>query len=640
LTHPRQRRIKCDEEKPSCLRCERSGRRCGGYPSNAVDLEQDQDLSPSRTASRSTSTNYTSNASIAPLASVVDVIPWSQPQQQRFLALGQSVLNSDPFQLYSQSDQAVFSHLIPQLSVNFPSVNAAAAAFGAAYDSTVLNDGDPLVREHCDEQYGIALRLLQGELKRSEPQYAPLILASALLAAAETLQARQNGALAHVLGAFGVFTTLEQRALALPHSTQLPKIADGGLPDDIIDLLESLCLSIDLQVATFTWGQPSSLPSHVFTNVTSEPSTVDELCQEQPKLIHAALCFVSEASHEVFEYDSDIPYDLITQQAKAIAWLRKWLASYADLVETNPAFLHYSTHDEPPRLRNLYLLKAQVLSILIAVSNIYTFSQTSYDKYAVEFEEILRCAELILSPIAKTRASPQFLPFSPRPGIIQPLFLTARKYRTSLPRRQAIRLLRRTGFEGPFSGHYEADLATRFVEIEEARPFKGYLAEGEGLQAEQIPDWRRICSCWRLSEKYELDEQRIKFCRRRKAPAYRNDDELDGSWGFPKADSTNPEQDWEIWDEVLRRTSSSPLSASWGTAEAGKDLWVPVSGEFPMHLSRIHRDPDWIMSPAVTGEHVRMEDADGARVELHCGGFSRLMKTQEMICPCMQAGRC
>jgi hypothetical protein len=542
-------------------------------------------------ASRSTSTSYTSNASIAPLASLVHVSPWSRPQQQRFLALGQSVLSSDPFQLYSQSDQAVFSHLIPQLSLNFPSVNAAAAAFGAAYDSTVLKYGDPLVHEHCDKQYGIALRLLQGELKRSEPQYAPLILSSTLLAAAETLQARQNGALAHVLGAFGVFTTLEQRALALPSSTQLPKKANGGLPDDIIDLLESLCLSIDLQVATFTWGQPSSLPSRVFTNVTSEPSTVDELCQGQPKLIHAALCFVSEASHEVFQHGSDIPYDLITQQAQVIAWLRKWLASYTDLVEAHPAFLHYGNHDEPPRLHNLYLLKAQILSMLIAVSNIYTFSQTSYDKYAVEFEEILRCAELILSLTAKTRASPQFLPFSPRPGIIQPLFLTARKYRTSLPRRQAIRLLRRTGFEGPFSGHYEADLATRFVEIEEGRPFQGYLAEGEGLQAEQIPEWKRICSCWRLSEKYELHERRIKFCRRRKAPAYPNDNELGGGWGFPKANSPNPEQDWEIWEEILRRTSSSPPSPSWDTAEVGRDFWVPVSGEFPMHLSRMPRDP-------------------------------------------------
>lgn len=532
--------------------------------------------------------------------------------------------------MYSQSDFTVFNQLVPQLSIHYPSVNAAAAAFGAAYESSVLNHGDPLTAAQSDEQYGTALRMLSLELAKPDPQHAVLVVASTLLAAAETLHARQKGALAHILGALGIFASRHQPSLPSPDSTPSSAPATGGLSDDIIDMLENLCLSVDVLVATFTWGQQPNLPPPKITTSTVNPETIEELCSEQPKIAHACLHFIAEASQEMFKEYSDLPYTLILKQATVISWLRTWLSCWTTLLETNADLF-----SSPPRIRNLHLLKAQILALLIGVSNIRTSSQTSYDKYHVEFDEILRCADLVLSPPSLTPATaqdpPPLLPFTPALGIIQPLFLTARKYRASLPRRHAIRLLRRSGFEGPFSGNSEADLATRFVEIEEARPFTMHLDEEAILSAPQIPDWRRICSCWRLSEKHDLAERRIRLCRRRQYTSADRDES--GGWGLPvrrpgPGSPSDPVQDgdqWEVWEEVLTepRREKASLYPDLDPIPDDPLKWVVLSGELdfqsshthahtqthaPTHTGRLSRDPDWVKSAVGTGEYFNFMD--------------------------------
>ena len=491
--------------------------------------------------------------------------------------------------------------MLPQLSLTFPSVNAAAAAFGAAYDSALLRNGDSLAYDDSTKQYGLALRLLQLELNRPEPQYAPLLLTSTLLAAAETVQARQKGALAHVLGAFGVFMTRQKETKLLPSSIESsPQSPSGGLSDDIVGMLENLCISIDLQVATFTWGQPPNLPPEPYTDTTFAASNIDELCRELPKLLHASMHFVGEASQEIFKEYADLTFELVLKQSQQISWLRKWLDSFSELVETGEAG---TQHLGRTRYRHLRMLKAQCLSTLLAVSNIRTTSQVSWDRFAAEFEEIVHCAEVVLDEAGHYLTSSQspLQPFCPSPGIIQPLFFTARKYRHSVVRRRAISLLRVAGFEGPFSGDFEADLATRFVEIEEGRPFLMHLRDDQVITPAEIPDWRRICSCWRLSERYDFDERVIKFCRRRRPPS---DEGLDSTSPSAK----NQADRWEVWEEIIRSFKKRAEVGDAASLPIKVDRhWVPISGEAKfahqtLHTSRLSRDPDWVKSAVGSGE--------------------------------------
>ncbi len=57
--------------------------------------------------------------------------------------------------------------------------------------------------------------------------------------------------------------------------------------------------------------------------------------------------------------------------------------------------------------------------------------------------------------------------YSLEPGILQPLFFTAIKYRHSAWRRNAIQLLRKVGREGPWDGSLLAVVAARATKVEE-----------------------------------------------------------------------------------------------------------------------------------------------------------------------------
>ena len=483
-------------------------------------------------------------------------------------------------------------------------MNAAAAAFGAAYQSAVLRQGDSLASEESTNAYGTALRSLQLELSQQNPEFAPLIVSSTLLAAADTIQARQKGALAHVHGAFGVFINRQSQRLLTSATEPVTVKESGGLSDDIISKLEQLCLAVDTQVGLFTWGQPPHLPSQPFTDATFEPQNITELCEELPKLLHAGLHFVAEASQETLKQYADLTFDLVLRQSQMISWLRKWLFSFHELVEIT----QQNSPSSAARTQYVHSLKAQCLSMLLAVSNIRFLTQTSWDRYGDEFEEIIRCAEIVLDERSRNLTSSQssLTPFCPSPGLIQPLYFTARKYRHSVTRRRAIALLRLAGFEGPFSGDFEADLAVRFVEIEEARPFSLHLRDDEVLLPPDIPDWRRIYSCWRLSERYNFDDSTIKFCRRRR---------MSSDSGSPSAPAEKESDNWETWEEVLRshKGRSNPGNKAARAQNKIDRKWVVLSGEEnwadrPLKTDRLSRDPDWVKSAVGSGEYFKFHD--------------------------------
>ena len=182
-------------------------------------------------------------------------MPWSSTEQRRLSELTCTVLGSDPHHIHSPSNAAVFAYLLPQLSVTIPCVSSAAAAFGAAYESAVLHDGSIDAADASAKQYVNALQLMQNEIREPSNGRVPLLIASMLLAATETVQHRQKDALQHVIGAFTLFGIRDQEKAndgkeqsANGKSTALVQRAD-------IDILEDVFRSMDVQIATFVWGK-------------------------------------------------------------------------------------------------------------------------------------------------------------------------------------------------------------------------------------------------------------------------------------------------------------------------------------------------------------------------------------------------
>ena len=531
----RERRIKCDEVKPQCLRCQRSKRTCGGYPPGAPS--SDSNSSPSSTGSEHFSSP---EAGPKPSLRPVSLVPWSSSDQQKLSNLACTVLGSDPYHIHSPSNAAVFSYLLPQLSVTVPCVGSAAAAFGAAYELAYLNKGKSGKVALSSTHYVDALRLLQEELRDPSHGNVPVLLASMLLAATETVQHRQKDALHHVLGAFALFQIRDrqQDTPGDPASQARPPASRE------LDVLEDVFRSMDTLIATFVWGKQPYFKLKALPDRLLASTKVEDLIENQPPVLHTCLHFIGKASSEEYREYNQLPAELLQEQDGLIARLRQWLSNYdrcmkEDAISSKPR----CTQAEE---RHLCLLRAQTLAILIMICNLKTPAQTRYDKYLAEFEAILQCAETVLGQKHTADAADRIvrdspLPaFSTSPGIIQPLFFLARKCRHSKVRRRAISLLRISGIEGPFNGSMEAAVAIRIVEIEEGRP---YEEDADVLLPDDIPDSVRIASVWRLADREPANRvmKSIKVCRRRYLET-----NLDVS-----SSNNDREIEWETWEEYF-----------------------------------------------------------------------------------------
>lgn len=448
----RRRRVKCDELKPACQRCLTAKQPCLGYPRGAPPgpwLE--------------------TCPSAAPASAL------SSPQD-RAVALACRVLLQGPRRAKSDLEVSFWKYLVPQLAQSVPSVQAAAAAFGAAYEKYILGSGRASSCPDLEpvQRYSRALRLVQLDL--SDPQHGtvPCIVACLLLAFTEVLQHRSDKAHLHLRGVF---------ALMAARADRNPTALVGE--EDISLLFQKL----DLQSATYALGRPPDLPP--------SPPVAPDAFLSVPRdralfrILHSCYHFTSTAHPYRYMNRRTIPPELFIEQGRHLGMLQYWL----------------SCHRVVDRDEQLLVLRAQCLAAFIYVATILQPHQTAFDNYGQEFQEIITSAEALLG---RTHTCCSSLPsFTPEMGIIQPLFFASLKYRHPFWRRKALGLLMRSGREGPWCGEIEATVAWAVVKAEECPtdrappppglgPFSMEATEhpvvqhGPGVIAEE----RRVHACW------------------------------------------------------------------------------------------------------------------------------------------------
>ncbi|RMD39264.1 hypothetical protein DV735_g5865, partial [Chaetothyriales sp. CBS 134920] len=360
----KKRRIKCDETHPACLRCQRSQVLCAGYPPGALSGGESACTAPS---SSSRSLPRTFRSSDLPIDRF-SLMPGCTDEQVQLCQLACTVLGADPHQIYCPSNAAVFGYLLPQLTLSVPFVAIAAAAFGAAYESTLLHENSLEAAKASTSQYINALRLLQAELQNPNGDYTPLVIASVLLAAAEIVQHREEDALSHVIGAFALHT-LRDKDTAVENGQSRcggSKIGSEGATDV---LLEDLFRSIDVQISTFIWWKQPLFGLKQLVARLPTRITIKELIYDQPALLHSCLHFLSKVLQECSDNDG-LASNLVYEQEHLISMLQTWLANCDELLK-----------------RESKLEKS--------LSNA---GQMSYDKYEKQFGQMLKSAELVLGP--------------------------------------------------------------------------------------------------------------------------------------------------------------------------------------------------------------------------------------------------
>jgi hypothetical protein len=482
-------------------------------------------------------------------------------EQENLAKLGCSILANNS-SLALGSGTAIWSRLLPQLSHSIPSVNAAAAALGAAYEASYLTYLSTSARTRRPaRQYGIALRSLQRDVASRLYGPVPVLLSCALLACVELLRRRQYNALMHLEGAFKLLHERDQLQHHLEngkvHSTNVAESYSTGhsaLEDDLSLMFKTL----DIQKASYTLGQPPVLPpSNISSFDHTFPSSFPTSYEAEShiiRLIHSTYHFTSRASHFKCLPRHSVDPLLPLEQGRRIARLSLFLQILnRDLIcppsRPNSEHIHYPPEKGRDAHHHTLLLRTQLLSTLIYASTILCADEKSYDAHAPHFQQIISDAGTILdmqtpSQVPKSNAEPhpQLNHFKISPGLTQPLLLTALKYRHSTHRRRAIELLRRCGREGPFDGTLLAAVARRAVQIEEN---SSVACSGGEILPEHIQRRWRLHGCGVDAEAKddaaEMREVGVMFSRCVDVEGML--DSKERAW--------DDQGNWEIWDEVV-----------------------------------------------------------------------------------------
>ncbi|KAH6651314.1 hypothetical protein F5144DRAFT_559092 [Chaetomium tenue] len=452
------RRVKCDEQKPLCRRCVQAGRLCSGY-------------------------NHESKLPVA-LKPALKIGVAADSGTERLTYLAAHVLSLDNNGRPVQED-GVWGRIFLQLSNQVPCVKAAAAAFGAAYESLVDN---AIERSPCSvwRYYGSALTKLQSDINNRTAGPESLALASMILACTEILSQHETNAFAHFLGAVQILTESQHGGQWAPRSSThiLSTVKDELVKFDV--LIGSYAIS---QTPAFMYLESNWQGDAPADDVFDDP----ELAINAAMLcLHRSYRFVEAAAKLRYTYPSWKEHDpiMFKGQLDAVTQCRSVLDELGAVATRLQAQYSsaMSTLRDAKTLAEVYALRTQLTAAIIYMLCVHSPFQTAYDEHQLLFQSIVTdaAASARLRRRAQTSA---FKRFSTRPGIVSSLFIVSMKCRDPPLRALATTLLNEQSREGPTDGHIMAAIGARLAAIETT----GNVPSREApLAACNVPEDRRV----------------------------------------------------------------------------------------------------------------------------------------------------
>ena len=455
-----------------------------------------------------------------------------QPEQERFARLGCRILAQERCRNLG-SGTLVWELLLPQLSNAIPSVNAACAAFAATYMANLPTEGPAsLIKRKAAIQYGIAVRQIQQDVSSQLHGPIPTLISCALLGFAELLHRRQHNALLHLRGAMRLLHSrnqhLSRKNASMPADNDIPILEDN---------LSLMFMTLDIQKASFALGQPPDLAIYNRWPISKLPLdkwNINDAELQLVRLVHSCYHFTARASEH--KYKICVQPDLAIEKGRHLANLSIWL----EALNRNCFFVNSDSCHRPSSdlYHHALVLRSQCLSTSIYLCTVLRAHEKSYDLYGDRFQRIVQDAAVVLAH--RSESSTMLQQFSPSPGIIQPLFLTATKYRHAVWRRRAVELLRISGREGPFEGKLLAGVAARAIQIEESECQPSVRNE---ILTEHIAERHRVHGCGIDAEAKDdepMHSTTVMFSRC-------HDIEQMLSASVPWDHKSN----WEIWEEEI-----------------------------------------------------------------------------------------
>jgi hypothetical protein len=187
----RTRRVKCDEAKPNCKRCENFGVRCNGYQEFSKTVKT---LSRTKPKVGNRILIPKSEGHIPSPKAIHTGPRFVENQEYRYFLYYCQEISS---QLAGPFKSQLWSHLIPQASESEPFILAAIVALGAISKSRVLSDEQIPHRQYALSQYLKALQGMRLSLQDSPENSRKVLIGTLLIFCFESLQGHHVAASSH-----------------------------------------------------------------------------------------------------------------------------------------------------------------------------------------------------------------------------------------------------------------------------------------------------------------------------------------------------------------------------------------------------------------------------------------------------------
>lgn len=264
LTLYRQRRVKCDETKPGCVRCQNLGRECGGYTPEALE-DMSKNVAPVPIHPRPMTI-----MSYAPSVA----LPGSHDERRYF----QRFCNKTALEMCGSFDPAFWTQKVLQLCHKDAPIKHATIAIGAlaksletsSFPTRLSLSGFPQIdQNNLDEhhryalrQYSLSIASLRAILADGRRHLRTSLTCCVLFMAFEALQGCYEGALTHLRG--GSRLLADWRTARRGLSSRLSQDSLSEIQDGLVDDLGRMFARLDVQGLYVPPPFPvSPYPSHI-----------------------------------------------------------------------------------------------------------------------------------------------------------------------------------------------------------------------------------------------------------------------------------------------------------------------------------------------------------------------------------------
>ncbi|CAG7958419.1 unnamed protein product [Penicillium olsonii] len=449
-------KVKCGEEKPKCLRCTSTGRKC--------DFETDV---PSASPLKS--------ASLAPTYAISSS-PGSGHRERR------------AFEYYFQHAAQYLSGgmninfwtgIVPQICRTEPAIWDAIIAISSLFEYPVQTshftflgpqNQDPALHQAQKEAltwYSRSISGIHAQIDRGTADPYVSLVTCVLFICVETIQGRMEEALKLLQQGFSLIHDLRSKAF---HTfVSYTKVA--LLEDTIIPLF------LRLNTVALNMSGTHASPLFVFEKSTEyELSCLDSARNKITTLAAECMLFQREAEMHLREVVDQASVDsrFYATQNNLKARLDHWLFAFTKFCQV-PEHELSSALGKPAVCEPILLIYHAAAYILVATC--LTRHQSVYDDYLDRFQTIVHYSSMALDTLAKPNGAPP--PFTFEMGVGLPLYLTALKCRHPSLRRKALQLSK----QGPLvQGFYKCLPGIALVEHLMA------LEESYSAQSAQVMD--------------------------------------------------------------------------------------------------------------------------------------------------------